>query len=265
MITIEYVSLRPASTMSGVTRFGRISLRHDPRRRDAFELDGLDEISFGDVEGGGAQHAARPRRMADSDGDDDDPDLRPDDRHEQQGEDELWEGEYDVDGPHDDPVAAAPKVRRRDAGDRARDDAEVGRGQRHDRSSHPPSSTRLSTSRPRVSPPRRLAFDGWAKGRVTKFVGRVRSDEGSDHRDQYDEGHDDEAEGHLSASGRAAQVVEPLMPPRRVLSDAGESCDLTLFADRELFVQVPIFVVSPRHQACRYLGSRRRGDAEQTR
>ena len=127
-----------------------------------------------------AQHAGHLRGVAEAHGDDDQPELRPDDRHEQQGEDELWEGEDDVDGPHDEAVASGragtpPRCRR----------------------PHPTMTpiTVAATAIDQQLPPavehpgqhvtpegvaaqQELAFDGWAKGSVTKFVGEYGATKG---------------------------------------------------------------------------------------
>ena len=83
----------------------------------------------------------------------------------------------------------------------ADDDAERGRGQGHQQELPPAVEIRLSTSRPRVSPPRRSAFDGWAKGRVTKFVGEYGVTKGPMTATRTTKVDDDEAEGPPRRTG----------------------------------------------------------------
>ena len=168
---------------------------HDPCRRDALELDGLHEVTLGDVERRRPQHASHLWSVADPDGKDDEPDLRPDDRHEQQGEDELREGEDDVDGPHDDPVGPAPEVRRRDTGDAADDDAEGRRAQRHEEKLPPALEHPAQDVATEDVPAEQVGLRRLGERDRDEVRRRVRSDQGTDHRDEHDEAHQAEAEG----------------------------------------------------------------------
>ena len=64
-------------------------------------------------------------------GDDDEPDLRPDDADEQKGKDELREGEENVDRPHDESVDATTEVGGRDTCGSPDEDPERGRRECH--------------------------------------------------------------------------------------------------------------------------------------
>ncbi len=107
---------------------GQDLLGHHRGRAHPLQLGHLDEVPLGDVQGRRPQHPGDGGRVGQPDGQHDQPQLGAQDAQQQQGEDQLGEGQDHVDGPHDQPVGAPAQVGGADPGGRSRGDPEHRRG-----------------------------------------------------------------------------------------------------------------------------------------